>query len=60
MIHNKRNNRRYTRSSTRSRCDINNKKQGGSFLSRGGDYRNPPQVAWMDRRAIAMVAVPMR
>lgn len=41
-------------------CGINNKQQGGSWLSRGGEYKNPPDVAWMDRNVIAMVAVPKR
>ncbi|KAI1848686.1 hypothetical protein JX265_005687 [Neoarthrinium moseri] len=41
-------------------CGLNNKQQGGSWFSRGGDYKNPPDVAWMDRRVIAAVAVPKR
>ncbi|KAH8168292.1 hypothetical protein LIA77_12021 [Sarocladium implicatum] len=41
-------------------CGFNVGKQGGSWFARGGDYRNPPQVAWMDPRVIAMVPVPQR
>ncbi|KAK8042963.1 hypothetical protein PG994_013446 [Apiospora phragmitis] len=41
-------------------CGINNKKQGGSWFARGGEYKNPPDVAWLDRNVIAMVAVPQR
>ncbi|KAI1081423.1 hypothetical protein F5B20DRAFT_588482 [Whalleya microplaca] len=41
-------------------CGINNKQQGGSWFSRGGDYKNPPDMAWVDNRVIAMVAVPQR
>lgn len=41
-------------------CSPNNKKQGGSIFSRGGNYQNPPPVAWMDKNVMALVAVPQR
>ncbi|KAK9782143.1 hypothetical protein SCAR479_00459 [Seiridium cardinale] len=42
-------------------CGMNNfPEQSASIFRRGGKYKNPPDVAWIDPRVIALVAVPKR